>query len=148
MINNQVVDKKFDISWRFDVDPNFDYLVRLHFCDFVSDKLNQRIFKIYINKKTAEYNYDAYTHAKGRNKAYHEDFVDTVSQQIDTLWLQLGPDSMNGAPMQFSMGWRYLSLAKMGILLMFWVGLMLEEGLLAISQRVSLCRESLWLEFL
>ena len=79
------------------MDPNFDYLVRLHFCDFVSDKLNQRIFKIYINKKTAEYNYDAYTHAKGRNKAYHEDFVDTVSQQIDTLWLQLGPDSMNGA---------------------------------------------------
>ena len=97
MINNQVVDKKFNISWRFDVDPNFDYLIRLHFCDFFSEKPNQRVFKIYINNKTAEYNYDVYAHAKGRNKAYHEDFVDTVSQQIDTLWLQLGPDSMNGA---------------------------------------------------
>lgn len=98
MTNNQVVDKKFNISWRFDVHPNFDYLVRLHFCDFTSEKPNQRIFKVYINNKTAAQNYDVFAQAKGRNKGYHEDFVDMVSQKIDTLWLQLGPDAMNSAP--------------------------------------------------
>lgn len=97
MINTQVVEKKFNISWKFDVDPNFDYLIRLHFCDFVSAKPNDRLFKIYINNMTAADNYDVFVHAGGRNKAYHEDYVDTVSQQIDTLWFQLGSDS-NGAP--------------------------------------------------
>lgn len=97
MINTQVVEKKFNISWKFVVDPNFDYLIRLHFCDFVSVKPSDRLFKIYINNMTAADNYDVFVRAGGRNKAYHEDYIDTVPQQIDTLWLQLGSDS-NGAP--------------------------------------------------
>ncbi|ONK67354.1 uncharacterized protein A4U43_C06F19310 [Asparagus officinalis] len=97
MTNNEVVEKKFNISWRFDVDPNFDYFIRLHFCEFVCEKANQRIFRIYINNKTAADNYDVFVHAGGKDKAYHEDFIDVIPQQIDTLWLQLGPDS-NGAP--------------------------------------------------
>uniref|UniRef100_A0A6V7QX83 Protein kinase domain-containing protein n=1 Tax=Ananas comosus var. bracteatus TaxID=296719 RepID=A0A6V7QX83_ANACO len=58
MSNNEVVEKKFNVSWRFYVDPNFDYLVRLHFCELIYDKSSQRIFKIYINNKTAAENYD------------------------------------------------------------------------------------------
>lgn len=93
MADSQLTDNKFNISWRFDVDPNFDYLVRLHFCDFVSEKPSQRVFSVYINNKTAAQNYDVFAHARGRSKAYHEDFVDMVSQKFDSLWLQLGPDS-------------------------------------------------------
>lgn len=92
--NNQVVERRFNMSWRFGVDPNFDYLIRLHFCELTYDKPNQRVFKIYINNKTAAENYDVFVQGKGRNKAYHEDFLDTVPQQVDTLWLQLGPDSV------------------------------------------------------
>ncbi|WOL18829.1 hypothetical protein Cni_G27626 [Canna indica] len=97
MSDNGVVEKRFNVSWRFDVDPNFDYLVRLHFCELVYDKQNQRIFRIYINNKTAAEEYDVFVQATGMNKAYHEDYADTVPQQIDTLWLQLGPDSSVGA---------------------------------------------------
>ncbi|OAY74961.1 putative receptor-like protein kinase [Ananas comosus] len=97
MSNNEVVEKKFNVSWRFYVDPNFDYLVRLHFCELIYDKSSQRIFKIYINNKTAAENYDVVLRAGGMNKAYHEDYVDAVSQQIDSLWLQLGPDSLTTA---------------------------------------------------
>ncbi|KAJ1272828.1 hypothetical protein BS78_06G231900 [Paspalum vaginatum] len=97
MGNNMVVDKRFNVSWRFYVHPNFDYLVRLHFCELVYDKPSQRIFKIYINNKTAAENYDVYTRAGGINKAYHEDFFDNLTQQVDSLWLQLGPDSMTSA---------------------------------------------------
>lgn len=85
------------MSWKFDVDPNFDYLVRLHFCELVYDQPSMRIFRIYINNKTAAENYDVFVRAGGKNKAYHEDYVDAVSQQIDTLWLQLGPDSSTSA---------------------------------------------------
>ncbi|XP_062226757.1 probable receptor-like protein kinase At1g30570 [Phragmites australis] len=97
MGNNMVVDKRFNVSWRFYVHPNFDYLVRLHFCELVYDKPNQRIFKIYINNKTAAENYDVYVRAGGINKAYHEDYFDDLPLQADSLWLQLGPDSMTSA---------------------------------------------------
>ncbi|EHA8589450.1 Receptor-like protein kinase HERK 1 [Cocos nucifera] len=97
MTDNEVLEKKFNMSWKFDVDPNFDYLVRLHFCELVYDQPNMRIFRIYINNKTAAENYDVFVKAGGKDKAYHEDYVDAVSQQIDTLWLQLGPDSSTSA---------------------------------------------------
>ncbi|XP_073003684.1 probable receptor-like protein kinase At1g30570 [Typha latifolia] len=97
MSNNEVVEKRFNVSWKFPVDPNFDYLVRLHFCELRYDQPNQRIFKIYINNKTAAENYDVFVRAGGMNKAYHDDYVDAVSQQIDSLWLQLGPDSLTSA---------------------------------------------------
>lgn len=96
MTDNQVLEKSFNVSWKFDVDPNFDYLVRLHFCELVYDQPNQRIFRIYINNKTAAANYDVFVKAGGKNKAYHEDYVDAATQQMGALWLQLGPDSATG----------------------------------------------------
>ncbi|KAJ4981353.1 hypothetical protein NE237_032190 [Protea cynaroides] len=97
MINTQVLEKRFNMSWKFIVDPNFDYLVRLHFCELMFDKANQRIFRIYINNRTAAENFDVIVLAKGMNKAYHKDYFDVVSPQIDTLWIQLGPETVAGA---------------------------------------------------
>ncbi|WOL08951.1 putative receptor-like protein kinase [Canna indica] len=97
MTDNQVVEKRFNVSWKFEVDPNFDYLIRLHFCELVYDKPNQRIFRIYINNKTAAENYDVFVQAGGKNKAYHEDYFEAISQKVDTLWIQLGSDSLTSA---------------------------------------------------
>lgn len=98
MINNEVVEKRFNMSWRFEVDPSFDYLVRLHFCELSFDTPSQRVFKIYLNNKTVADNYDVFAKAGGMNKAYHEDYIDGIPRQIDTLWLQLGPDTLTGIP--------------------------------------------------
>ncbi|CAD6226853.1 unnamed protein product [Miscanthus lutarioriparius] len=89
----QVVDKKFNVSWRFSIDPGFDYLVRLHFCELEYEKAEERKFKIYINSKTAAENYDVFAKAGGKNKAFHEDFIDATSSETDTLWVQLGSES-------------------------------------------------------
>ncbi|KAK8678935.1 hypothetical protein V6N13_144412 [Hibiscus sabdariffa] len=97
MSNNQVLEKRFNMSWRFEVDPDFDYLIRLHFCELVFDKPSLRIFRIYINNRTAANNYDLFVKAGGMNKAYHQDYFDAVSSQINTLWVQLGPDTAAGA---------------------------------------------------
>ncbi|KAK5830815.1 probable receptor-like protein kinase At1g30570 [Gossypium arboreum] len=97
MSNTQVLEKRFNMSWRFEVDPDFDYLVRLHFCELVFDKPSLRIFRIYINNRTAANNYDLFVKAGGMNKAYHQDYFDAVSSKIDTLWIQLGPDTAAGA---------------------------------------------------
>ncbi|KAG4990309.1 hypothetical protein JHK87_023766 [Glycine soja] len=97
MSNTEVLDKRFNMSWKFEVDPDFDYLVRLHFCELVYDKANERIFRIYINNKTAADNVDVFVRAGGMNKAYHQDYFDPVSSRIDTVWVQLGPDTAAGA---------------------------------------------------
>lgn len=97
MSNTEVLEKKFNMSWKFEVDPDFDYLVRLHFCELVYDKANQRIFKVYINNKTAADNFDVYARSGGKNIAYHQDFFDAISAKINTLWIQLGPDTAVGA---------------------------------------------------
>ncbi|XP_062096844.1 probable receptor-like protein kinase At1g30570 [Humulus lupulus] len=97
MSNNEVLEKRFNMSWKFEVHPDFDYLVRLHFCELVYIQAKERTFRIYINNRTAADNFDVFSRAGGKNKAYHQDFVDTVSSKFDTLWIQLGPDSTAAA---------------------------------------------------
>ncbi|BFG28217.1 hypothetical protein CerSpe_144910 [Prunus speciosa] len=97
MSNTEVLEKRFNMSWKFGVDPDFDYLIRLHFCELVYDKENQRIFRIYINNRTAADNFNVFVRAGGKNKGYHQDFFDVVSPKVDTLWIQLGPDTAAGA---------------------------------------------------
>ncbi|KAK4857676.1 hypothetical protein QYF36_004386 [Acer negundo] len=97
MSNNEVLEKRFNMSWKFEVDPDFDYLIRLHFCELVYDKANQRIFRIYINNRTAANNFDIFAQSGGMNRAYHQDYFDALSSKVDTLWIQLGPDTAAGA---------------------------------------------------
>ncbi|WOH12098.1 hypothetical protein DCAR_0831597 [Daucus carota subsp. sativus] len=97
MSNTQVMEKRFNMSWKFEVDPDFDYMIRLHFCELSFDKANERIFRIYINNKTAADNFDIFKQAGGKYKAYHQDFLDMVPSVVNTLWIQLGPDPTAGA---------------------------------------------------
>ncbi|KAG5235958.1 kinase family protein [Salix suchowensis] len=97
MSNTEVLEKKFNMSWKFRVDPDFDYLIRLHFCELVYGRANQRIFRVYINNKTAADSFDVYVRAGGKNIAYHQDYFDTVFSNTNTLWIQLGPDTAAGA---------------------------------------------------
>ncbi|GAV65638.1 Pkinase_Tyr domain-containing protein/Malectin_like domain-containing protein [Cephalotus follicularis] len=97
MSNTEVLEKRFNMSWKFEVDPDFDYLIRLHFCELVFDKANQRIFTIYINNRTATDNFDVFVKAGGKSKAYHRDYFDAVSSEVNALWIQLGPDMTVGA---------------------------------------------------
>ncbi|KAJ7969127.1 Receptor-like protein kinase [Quillaja saponaria] len=97
MSNTEVLEKRFNMSWKFEVDPDFDYLIRLHFCELVYSKENERIFRIYINNRTAADNFDVFVQAGGMNRAYHKDYFDVVSSKINALWVQLGPDTSAGA---------------------------------------------------
>ncbi|KAK1325608.1 putative receptor-like protein kinase [Acorus calamus] len=93
MSDTEVLEKRFNMSWKFDVDPGgFEYLVRLHFCELAFDRADQRVFRIFVNNRTAAEGFDVFARAGGKGKAYHVDYADAVETQIDTLWVQLGPE--------------------------------------------------------
>ncbi|RAL54487.1 hypothetical protein DM860_001615 [Cuscuta australis] len=97
MTDTSVLEKRFNMSWKLEVDPDFEYLIRLHFCELEYDKPRQRIFKIYINNQTAAEKVDIFTRAGGKNTAYHEDYFDVMPSKSKSLWVQVGPDSSTGS---------------------------------------------------
>ncbi|KAL0003653.1 hypothetical protein SO802_011214 [Lithocarpus litseifolius] len=52
----KAVNKMYNLTWEFTVDSQFDYLVRLHFCEFQPEITftHNRVFLIFIANQTAE----------------------------------------------------------------------------------------------
>ena len=53
---DKTINKSYNLTWEFPVDSGFDYLVRLHFCEFQPEIIEQhdRVFLIFIADQTAE----------------------------------------------------------------------------------------------
>ncbi|KAG2263418.1 hypothetical protein Bca52824_070497 [Brassica carinata] len=80
-----------NLTWVFSIDSGFIYLVRLHFCEVLPNinKINQRVFTIYLNNQTAEAEADVAGWTGGNGIPLHKDYVvnppDGKGQQ--DLWL-------------------------------------------------------------
>ncbi|GLT83385.1 hypothetical protein SLE2022_016780 [Rubroshorea leprosula] len=83
----------FNITWVFSVDPNFGYLVRVHFCDIMSVSLNSLVFNLYINDHIASASLDLSSATGGLNVPYYEDFISKTSADSGTLTVSVGPDT-------------------------------------------------------
>ncbi|KAF5454715.1 hypothetical protein F2P56_024361 [Juglans regia] len=68
----------FNLTWEFQIDSNFTYLVRLHFCDFYYTKPNQLVFSIFINNQTAEPTADVIGWTGGKGVPTFKDYVTYV----------------------------------------------------------------------
>lgn len=88
----------FNVTWGFQVDPGFQYLIRLHFCDIVSSAANQLIFNVYIDSFLVAP--DLELTAKtigGLATAYFMDFV-TPSIDRNSLSISIGPSPRSSYP--------------------------------------------------
>ncbi|KAK9699589.1 hypothetical protein RND81_08G183800 [Saponaria officinalis] len=85
-----------NLTWYFNVDPGFGYLVRFHFCDIVSKAVDQMIFNVYLNS------WYAYKHLhlskQTSNKLNSPYYVDVVMKETDssTLSVSVGPSNEVG----------------------------------------------------
>ncbi|XP_026388740.1 receptor-like protein kinase FERONIA [Papaver somniferum] len=92
------INKNYNLTWIFSIDPGFYYLVRLHFCEIqaVMTKINQRVFQIFINNQTAEEAADVVGWAGKNRVPVYKDYVVYVPQgngaQQD-MWLALHPNT-------------------------------------------------------
>ncbi|XP_061362194.1 probable receptor-like protein kinase At4g39110 [Gastrolobium bilobum] len=86
----------FNVSWKFDVDTSFSYLVRLHFCDIVSKGLNELYFNVYVNGKMAIPNLDLSAITGALSTPYYKDIVVNATLMSQGLTVQVGPAKSDG----------------------------------------------------
>ncbi|KAM7251916.1 hypothetical protein ACFE04_023799 [Oxalis oulophora] len=94
MGNANVADVNFNVTWVFEVDRNFRYFIRAHFCDIMSNALNTLVFNVYINDDTASASLDLSSLTGDLNVPYYKDFVSNASVEADVLTVSIGPDPM------------------------------------------------------
>ncbi|XP_055831713.1 receptor-like protein kinase ANXUR1 [Solanum dulcamara] len=89
------INKNYNLTWVFNVDPNFIYLVRLHWCDFSIDatKYNSMVFNVYINGQIAETEVDLVAMKSGKKAAaIVKDYVTRVDdKEGGQLWIAVNP---------------------------------------------------------
>ncbi|XP_058213254.1 probable receptor-like protein kinase At4g39110 [Rhododendron vialii] len=91
MANANTKSPNFNVTWNLDIDLSYQYLVRLHFCDIISDSLNDLYFNVFINGKTAISGIDLSTLTGGLATAYYKDFVVNSTMVSTPLSIQIGP---------------------------------------------------------
>ncbi|KAJ8535742.1 hypothetical protein K7X08_023462 [Anisodus acutangulus] len=90
----------FGKATSFNVDANFSYLVRFHWCDFIVDstKINSLVFNVYINGQIAERKVDLVALQNGKKAApLVKDYVTYVDDKEgdDHLWIAVHPSGDN-----------------------------------------------------
>ncbi|KAJ0077117.1 hypothetical protein Patl1_36493 [Pistacia atlantica] len=85
----------FNVTWNFDVDTTFSYLLRMHFCDIVSKSMDDLYFNVYVNGKTAISGLDLSTLTKALATPYYKDIVVNATLMSGGLSVQIGPMNQN-----------------------------------------------------
>ncbi|XP_068637730.1 receptor-like protein kinase HERK 1 [Aristolochia californica] len=93
-----VTDANFNVTWEFDVNPSFKYLLRFHFCDIVSAALSELFFNVYINGGIAIRTLDLSSVTINTLAApYYRDFVTEITDGSNKLRVSIGPSPVDGA---------------------------------------------------
>ncbi|KAK4842903.1 hypothetical protein QYF36_001474 [Acer negundo] len=102
MKDSKVMEPNFNLTWKMNVDSNFSYLIRLHFCDIVSKSLNDLIFNVYINEMMGVSCLDLSSLTNALSTAYYQDIViDSSAITNGSIMVQVGPASnyvQSGSP--------------------------------------------------
>lgn len=88
------VNLNYNLTWIFQIDTNFTYVVRFHFCEFQLTKINQRVFDIYVNNKTAQGGADVIGWTGSEGVPLYKDYAVYAAEHQggdDELWVALHP---------------------------------------------------------
>lgn len=97
------LNKNYNLTWQFQVDGNFTHLLRLHFCDYQAEKVNQRVFDIYINNQTAHAGADVIGWATKSSVPVYKDYVIYIADVNgdEQITLSLHPSTDADPPPEF-----------------------------------------------
>ncbi|KAK9726141.1 hypothetical protein RND81_05G192900 [Saponaria officinalis] len=109
----------YNLTWEFSVDSGFSYITRLHFCEHIYTKTNQRPFIIYINNQTATPGADVIVWTGGKDIPTYRDFAvnipSTENKQQQQLTVALHPmDNSDPKPEYYDALLNGLEVFKVG----------------------------------
>eukprot|EP00250_Pteridium_aquilinum_P020868 c24972_g1_i1 orf=554-3208(-) len=94
MSNDNGINLQFNLTWNLSVNPNFTYYLRLHFCELQYDKINMRVFDIFVNDALASQAYDVFAAAGGKLIATVLDYaLNFQGSDLPTISVQLHPNN-------------------------------------------------------
>ncbi|OMO58451.1 hypothetical protein COLO4_34616 [Corchorus olitorius] len=90
---NPKVNQNYNLTWVFQIDANFTYVVRLHFCEYQINKVNQRAFDIFVNNQTAQAGADVIGWSGSQGVPVYKDYAAYVGDQSgdEEIWVALHP---------------------------------------------------------
>lgn len=100
MKDPKVNQPNLNLTWRMNIEKDYFYLIRLHFCDIISRSLNQLYFNVYINEMMGVSSLDLSSQTNALATAYYKDFVLNASEiKNSSISVQVSPaDSQQGVP--------------------------------------------------
>ncbi|KAL3827760.1 hypothetical protein ACJIZ3_016562 [Penstemon smallii] len=93
---NAELNKNLNLTWVFEVDSSFMYVLRFHWCDSEMTKTNQRVFDVFVNNKTAATEVDLFSWTTAISTPIKKDYVVRVTNNTQ-LWVSLQPNTKTGA---------------------------------------------------
>lgn len=94
MADPNVADSNFNITWELPATSEYEYFIRMHFCDILSKDPGNLIFNVYINTEMGIPSLDLAA-VTGLREAYFKDFVINASSITNsTIKIQIGPSSL------------------------------------------------------
>jgi serine/threonine protein kinase len=87
------VNQNYNLTWTMEVDANFTYVVRFHFCELLLNRPNQRAFDIYVNNKTAQSDADVIEMTSERGVPTYKDFAVHMPDEPgdEIMWIAMHP---------------------------------------------------------
>ncbi|KAJ8759897.1 hypothetical protein K2173_009998 [Erythroxylum novogranatense] len=85
-----------NVTWLFDVDPGFDYLVRFHFCDILIDQQTRFLFNVYLGTSFVYQNLDLQNVTGASGAPYHMDVISKVNDG-PKLTVSVGPSAIDNS---------------------------------------------------
>ncbi|XP_074316410.1 putative receptor-like protein kinase At5g61350 [Silene latifolia] len=96
--NASTAEPNFNLTWKLPVEDNYNYLVRLHFCDIVSAAMNELYFNVYLNGMVGVNGLDLSILTSALGTAYYRDFViNSTTITNSSVMIQVGPASGGGS---------------------------------------------------
>lgn len=92
MADANIGNQNFNISWVFNVDLGFRYIVRLHFCNFMSKNLQSLLFNVYTSNQPVLSSFDVPVKAHRLSTTYFVDFI--LEVWIEKILVQVGLPQM------------------------------------------------------
>ncbi|KAM5556214.1 putative receptor-like protein kinase [Rosa sericea] len=105
-----------NLTWNFDVEHGFKYLVRFHFCDMMSKPADSVIFKVFINDLSVSDSLDLKNLTSNvLGRPYFMDVIMRASDSPTMMNVSVGPYSTDGAylyPITFLNGLEIMKISN------------------------------------